>query len=770
MSVSLPPNGFPGGAGSTSAPRGNSPRPGVSRPGSGATVSLALDNMLRNQLKVSNPRDPKQVAEGLLAYYQDLPQTAGIRQEALGLPFLQTPTIPAPPPPQPTSSDAEFNIANSDVEKALQDLASNPLTNDITPEMQGWGDSIRGAIVQGHAAARRGLDPTQRDMVISVRRQLGEYGRLARFVGSLSSGMNPNFRRLGQGMDEMSAVLLVMLGESLASVGFAAGYYLLQVPLAEVQQRRDAVIFALRNFMGGAQEAYGPDDWPRGIDAYRRLYKWLEEQGQGDLRSLLLENEIAQAMDALIARAQNGTPEGLRALGVTAQLDIERYRRMAIVAPGAMMRSDGFIDRSPPLESYLQALELFAETFTPAGGLRLLRIARPPILFYGIYNPNLLEDDRELVELIMVRGNLATIFDGLFSNSRDVAPQVLLDMLLLELDRGIDLLSLGANPKEKGPTERRALAYWLIVRVIQNLLGLPGKQGLYANAAVFIDNAAVLGVSGPGENNPFSDFTPSGGGASYSVTLAGTPAGNLVAKGFPTATVAVLRVYLVPEAAGRSGNTAWGGPYSVAIEANNSVTIEDIPGRNIRVPPGGPPAAGTGTITPTGGNWGGRVTLIYVTQPPLQGPIADLIAKEDDPAAVETGFLQQELARMQKTYTSATTGTPGLQRAFGQYNQLRATQLPTYLDLTHFNAVAEELRVQESLEERWQNLVRTVAPEAGDQEWVFRLLKLVIKQAEYDAEQLAAVTRLPRAPTALPPQFEQSLEELLRTTRRRLTG
>lgn len=188
---------------------------------------------------------------------------------------------------------------------------------------------------------------------------------------------------------------------------------------------------------------------PRGIDAYRRLYQWLETQGQGDLRSLLIENEIAQSIYALISRAQNGTAEGLRALGVTAQLDIERFRRMAIVAPGAMSR-DGRYDRSPPLGAYLQALELFAETFRPAGGLRLLRIARPPILFYGIYNANTLEDDRDLVELIMVRGNLATIFDSLFpaSGARSVEPQVLLDMLLLELDRGIDLLALDANPRD----------------------------------------------------------------------------------------------------------------------------------------------------------------------------------------------------------------------------------------------------------------------------------------------------------------------------------
>ena len=607
-------NGYPNGTGPASPPRPGAPRPFPS-PGAGATQALALDNMIRNTLKVSDPRNARQIAEGLLAYYQDLPQAAGIRQEAQGLPFLQTQSAPMLPAAQPTSSDAEFRIAQNDVEKALQDLASNPLTNDITPEIQGWGDSIRIAIAQGQAAARQGLDPTQRDKVIAVRRQLGEYGRMARFVGSMAPGMTQNFRRLGQAMDETSAVLLVMLGESLASVGFASGYYLLQVPLAEVQQRRDAVIFALRNFMGGAQQAYGPDDWPRGIDAYRRLYRWLEEQGQGDLRSLLLENDIAQSMDALIARAQNGTPEGLRALGVTAQLDIERFRRMAIVAPGAMMRQDGTFDRSPPLEAYLQGLELFAETFRPAGGLRLLRIARPPILFYGIYNPSLLEDDRELVDLIMVRGSLATIFDGLFpgSGSRSLEPQVLLDMLLLELDRGIDLIALGANPKEKGPTERRALAYWLIIKVILEIM---------------------------------------------------------------------------------SGKVA-GGP-------------------------------------------------------------VDTRAKQDPAFAAD-------LARIQASFRSATADVPAMTDTIAQYGALKVTAPPRPpLDFAHLNAVSEELRVQESLERRWQDLVRTVAPEAGEREAVFGLLALVIQQAIHEAEQLAQRTSLPRSPTALPPQFEQSLATIAR--------
>lgn len=639
MSSSFRPNGFADGAGFASASRGNSAPSGAARPGQGGTAGLALDNMLRNHLKVNNPRDPKQIAEGLLAFYQDLPQTAGIRQEALGLPGAQMPAMAAVPPMQATSSDAEFRIANGDVEKALLDLANNPLTNDITPEMQGW-DSIRGAIVQGQAAARMGLDPSQRDKVIAVRRQLGEYARMARFVGSLSPGMTQNYRRLGRGLDEVASVLLVMLGESLASVGFATGYYLLQVPLQELQQRRDAVIYALRNFNGGAQQSYGPDDWPRGIDAYRRLYKWLEDQGQGDLRSLLIENEIAQTMDALIARAQNGTPEGLRALGVTAQLDIERFRRMVIVAPGAMAREHGpqghdYFDRSPPLEAYLQALDLFAETFKSAGGLRLLRIARPPILLYGLYNVSQIEDDNALFDLIAVRGTLATIFDGLFpSNSaRGVQPQVLLDMLLFELDRGIDLLALGSGAKEGGPTEWRAIALWAIIQVIINTL-----LGQY--------------LATPATLPPW--WTSSGGTA----------------------------------------------------------------GRQI------------------------------------PGPIAD------DVNATKKSWFSRDLHRISGDYKTATSLVPGLDRTFSRYQRVSLTAVPPTLDDKQVKCVSEELRVQLSLEERWENLVRTIAVEAGDQASVFVLLKKVIEQAAYDVLQ---GKHLPmRMVPPLPPQFEQSLAAIVR--------
>jgi hypothetical protein len=440
-----------------------------------------------------------------------------------------------------------------------------------------------------------------------------------------------------------------MLGESLASVGFASGYYLLQVPLAELQQRRDSVIFALRNFMGGAQQAYGPDDWPRGIDAYRRLYNWLERQGQGDLRSLLIENEIAQIMDTLISRAQNGTAEGLRALGVTAQLDVERFRRMAIVAPGAMLTQGGHYDRSPPLEAYLQALDLFANTFVPAGGLRLMRIARPPILYYGIYNPNLLdESDQDLVQLIMIRGNLATIFDSLYpaAGARSVEPQVLLDMVLLALDRAIDLLALEVIPEHRGqptPTEgarRRAVAYWLIVQAILRVL-----TGFY------------LGSSPSWPPPPLE------------------PEPNWV-------------------------KTLWGSLPPRAMES------------------------------------------------PLPGP-----------------FRTTELPQIAKAFIDAAL--PAVSPAFTHYEseQTRRTWIPESIaDADFLDVVLEEIRVQQALEGRWENLVRTVSPEAGNQRTIFRLLELVVEQAAYDAGKLASAGPHPGPvpyQQPLPPQYEQTLERIL---------
>jgi len=710
-------------------------------PNGTATTNLAVDNMIRNQLKVSDVRDPKQIADALLNHYKDLPIAAAVREEAQGLPNLPVPVSGMLPPPQPTSSDAEFNIADGDVEKALNDLTTNPLTNDIVPEMQGWADSIRRAVVQGHTAARNGLDPTQRDLVLATRRQLGEYARMARFVGSMSPAMTFNYRRLAQGLDEVAAVLLVILGESLASVGFASGYYLLQVPLAEVQQRRDAVIFALRNFMGGAQEAYGPNDWPRGIDAYRRIYKWLEEQGQGDLRSLLIENEIAQTMDALISRAQNGTAEGLRALGVTAQLDVERFRRMVIVASGALGRDNGYPDRSPPLEAYLQALELFSETFRPAGGLRLLRIARPAILFYGLYNPNLLEHDQDLLQLIIDRGYLGTLFDTLFpgAGARTIEPQVLLDMILLEIDRAMDLLALGPEPQEnqEGWTERRAIAYWLIINVVVNVL-----KGTYIPPQNFVPAkfpTVVLGGPAP----QFSLSKTNDVVITDSITF-------LAVTTFPS----TVNVYF-------SRPVYLGGAGFLTSPVKATVVAATSPGTfEITL------SQSSSTVPATVRDE--RLLYAYPTTSTLQSVVPPTqVAGPIMQKALEHKGFANTLWQIYSAYTDATKIIPNkLSNALGKLQSFPLIQgLKFPLKPDAIIPVGEELFVQESLEKRWKNLVRTVAPEAGEQESIFGLLELVIKQAmfdaqagDYDARKLLRDIR----PQPLPPQYEQSLELIAR--------
>jgi hypothetical protein len=172
------------------------------------------------------------------------------------------------------------------------------------------------------------------------------------------------------------------------------------------------------------------------------------------------------------------------------------------------------------------------------------------------------------------------------------------------------------------------------------------------------------------------------------------------------------------------------GPYSVAVAPNRSSATISLSSGIINPP----------FPFPTSGVWGGNVTLTYIT-PPTAATVPSP-AVIDDPIsifAIRHPWFEQVLEQITSSYNRATTTGSGLNRAFAQYNDLYAIrEVPTSgpIDRMFLEVVLEELRVQESLEDRWQNLVRTVAPEAGDQQSVFQLLKLVIVQAQHDAEQL----------------------------------
>jgi hypothetical protein len=420
---------------------------------------MALDNLIRRELKVNDPNDAKQVAEALLTRYKDNPRTAAITREAQGVPFLLSTPMASPMPQVMRSSDTEWQQAVSDVENDLKALTESAILKDVRPELQGWAMAIRSAIADGANAARYALDTRRRDVAFGLRRTLGDYARMSRLVGILTPGMNINYRKLAQSLDEAASVLLVMMGEALANIGFNGGQYLLQAPFSELQARRDAVIFALRNLNGSTQEAYDSNNWPRGLDAYRQLFSFLEAQGQGDLRALLVETELMRIMDALINRSGQGSVDGLRQLGATAQLDVERLRRFVIIASKAVQPA------SPPLIAFLEALQLFVDAFDSAGGSRLLKIARPPVLFYGLYGTSGLDSaDQRLLEIIIQRGLLADQLDCFAQCScaaNAVKCQIVLDKILYDVDRAIDLYAVGqAN---FGLPEQRAGAYGYVI-------------------------------------------------------------------------------------------------------------------------------------------------------------------------------------------------------------------------------------------------------------------------------------------------------------------
>jgi hypothetical protein len=457
------------------------PLPNATGLGAANPQRLALDNLIRRELKVGDPSDPMQVAQALLDRYQGDPRATAIAQEARGLPFLQAAPLAAPVLQQAASSGAEWTQACDDIERDLACLATDAILKDVMPELRGWTQAIRSCLQEGYNSARLALDPHNRDKAFAMRRQLNDFARLSRLIGSHTPTMIAYYRSLAKSLDEASNLLLVIMGEALANIGFGGGRYLPQVPYTELQTRRDAAIYALRNLVGSTQMAYGPEDWPRGLDAYRQLTDLLEAQGQNDLRSLLVEGELARTMDELVQRGSDATSDGLRAVGSTALLALERFRRL--VALGRRSVSP----ESPALYAYLEALQLFADSFESAGGFRLMKIARPPILFYGLYGNNGMDDaDRRLVEMITRRSLLADRIDCIASTCCALPGQrvgvVMLDKVLYDIDRAVDLYALGFE--NFGQTERRAAAFGYLIAAV--------GDGVVPEAKLLIDSDAEL--------------------------------------------------------------------------------------------------------------------------------------------------------------------------------------------------------------------------------------------------------------------------------------
>lgn len=421
-----------------------------------------LDNLLRRELKVGDPSDPQQIAQALADRYQTDARAQAIAGEAQGLPFLHTPIVRTSGLPTQTASDVDLQQARNDVTMDLVQLLGDNLTKDIRPELEGWQTVIQRSIEEGVASARFGLDPHRRDTTFAMRRQLGDYARLSRLIGVLTPALNRSFRNLAASLDEVSSVLLVLLGESMANLGFSGGRFLLQAPYSELQARRDAVLNALRQVDGLSAMVGSGGTWPRGLRAYRQLNTVLEARGQGDLRSLMNEAELSRTLDELVQLASGGSPYGMRAVGATAWAPLNRLQRFVQTTLGQVAPA------SSELATLHEALLLFLEGFVPAGGFRLLRVARPTVLNYGLYGSgNVSRAESRLIELVNRRGTFARLLDCLTQCVCDkptTLAQIVLDKLLYDIDRAIDYYCVG--DADLGLPEVRAAAFSYLIDAV----------------------------------------------------------------------------------------------------------------------------------------------------------------------------------------------------------------------------------------------------------------------------------------------------------------
>lgn len=421
---------------------------GSGKPGAGSTTpqTAALDNLIRRELKISDPRDPAQVAEALMARYQGDPRAQAIDQEANGAPFLQSAPQTALPLATQTSSSREWEQAVSDIDSDLQELTINALLRDELPEIKGWAQALHSILEQGKDASRLALDARQRDKAFSMRRQLCDFARMVRLVGvtKRTKIFSSNYRSLAQSIDEAAAMLLVLMGEAIASSGFNNGQELLQTPFSEMQARRDELLLNLRGLTSSINEARSENAMPRGLAAYRDLLETLSSSGQGDLRSLLVESELLRATDDLMQRAADGATDGSRILASNTQIELNRFRRLLAVADG--------VEREPPLLAFLKALQLFIEAFDTAGGARLLYAARPSLLFYGLYGGAVSDHAaRRLPHLLQLRCELAEALDKVAEQAAQMKDGRQLthgDILLWSVDRAIDYYVTGQPGSE----------------------------------------------------------------------------------------------------------------------------------------------------------------------------------------------------------------------------------------------------------------------------------------------------------------------------------
>jgi hypothetical protein len=421
-------------------------------------VSVLADNLMRRALRISDPSNPQEVAQGLGRAFPL--ESAELDEEIQGLPIgLPVPALMMTSAPA-SIAGRELIQAQSNIQRDLDFLTGSSQLKEVQVELQGWGETIRTWLADGAAAAPQALDAAARDRMFSARRYLLDYAWVSRLVGGQTPGLSIPYRRFARSLDEAAGLLLVSAGEALSQNNYSGDRLLLQAPASELSARADAASAALRNLSGSVQDAFGPAAWPWGLDSYRKLLERLESAGHGDIRVLLQENGLRAFTDELVDRASDVTGDGLRGLAATHVVALERVRRLIQVGVE-------FARESPPLAAFLSALQLFVDTFRGGDATRLITLGRPLLSSAGLYTFGGLDPGTyTLQNLVQYRSIVAQLNDSLFGTDLtlfDAEAQFVADSCLYAIDLAIDLYSVGINPEGQGIIEQRAAAYGLFI-------------------------------------------------------------------------------------------------------------------------------------------------------------------------------------------------------------------------------------------------------------------------------------------------------------------
>ena len=459
------------------------------------TTATVIDDLLRRELRVADPRNAVEVVTALRRRY--VSEAARLDQEASGLPirFQPLPVAPAPlTAAGETPGSREERRVLIDLESDLMALIDSRDNREWAPEIRGWRDVLLREVAEGTAAARLAQDPAMRDRGFLAVRKLGEFARVARLVGIFNLPLNCDYRRLASTLDDAANVIRILMGEALYNAGLADGGLIIQVPVTDVRIRRDTLILAVRRLAGNFGSS-ADEDWGDGVAAYRALLDELDRRSAPELAVYLREEFLVRVVDGLVGSISRQDPDTLRQVAATAPIEIARLRRLIVIAaplagpplpPPALPNAP-----AAALSLFVQSLQLFVDAFEETrSGARLIDLAVPLPLAAQQTDEADRVSRRILRELVSLRGEFAAEVECFLSccgcDPDDLVVQTVLDKVLFDIDRAIDLYAQGESyPPNWGDIatppgvfvfseERRASAYSVLFADVAD--GLAANQ------------------------------------------------------------------------------------------------------------------------------------------------------------------------------------------------------------------------------------------------------------------------------------------------------